>query len=209
MSFVFGKEAPEDSIVNLCKTVSPENLTSVLAKCHIPYSWLRLNVKPIPEEAKAIIAKYSPLDTVIWYHEELRNEEVDKVISERLEKEFPTFGYGKLMERLLYFKSIDAPFFKKLIPPAEKRLKEIDLQLESPVVVIGDASYSMDVAIRVSTVIASILTALCGAELKFFTGESVDPPVVPRDIPQVLDVATGVKADGLTAPAAALCKDVF
>jgi hypothetical protein len=83
-------------------------------------------------------------------------------------------------------------------------MSRIDLQLESPVVVIGDASYSMDVAIRVSTVIASVLTALCGAELKFFTGESVDPPVVPRNIPQVLQVASGMKADGLTAPAAAL-----
>jgi hypothetical protein len=62
----------------------------------------------------------------------------------------------------------------------------------------------MDVAIRVSTVIASVLTALCGAELKFFTGESVDPPVIPRNIPQVLQVASGMKADGLTAPAAAL-----
>jgi len=72
------------------------------------------------------------------------------------------------------------------------------------VTVIGDASYSMDVAIRTATVISSVLTALCGAELKFFTGESVDPPVIPRNVPQVLDVASGVKADGLTAPASAL-----
>ncbi len=78
------------------------------------------------------------------------------------------------------------------------------MRLESPVVVIGDASYSMDVAIRVSTVIASVLTALANAELKFFTGECVDPPIIPRNVPQVLDVASGVKADGLTAPAAAL-----
>jgi len=90
------------------------------------------------------------------------------------------------------------------MPIAEKRLKQISLQLESPVVVIGDASYSMDVAIRTATVISSVLTALCGAELKFFTGESVNPPVVPRSVADVLDVATGVKADGLTAPAAAL-----
>jgi len=72
------------------------------------------------------------------------------------------------------------------------------------VTVIGDASYSMDVAIRVSTVIASVLTLLAGAELKFFTGVSVDPPLIPKNVPQVLEVATGVKADGLTAPAAAL-----
>jgi len=151
-----------------------------------------------------VIAGYTPLDQLIWYYEELVNPEVDRILEKRLDTEKPSFGYGKLMERLLYFKSVNAPFYKKLVPIAETRLKQIDLQLEAPVVVIGDASYSMDVAIRVSTVIASVLTALCGAELKFFTGESVDPPVIPRTASEVIDVAFGVKADGLTAPAAAL-----
>src|SRR6185503_1125787 len=71
-------------------------------------------------------------------------------------------------------------------------------------VILGDASNSMDVAIRVATVISSVITAVSGAELKFFTGECVDPPIIPRDVTQVLQVATGVKANGLTAPAAAL-----
>jgi len=53
-------------------------------------------------------------------------------------------------------------------------------------------------------VISSVITALCGAELKFFTGECVTPPIIPRNVPQVLEVASTVKADGLTAPAAAL-----
>ena len=62
----------------------------------------------------------------------------------------------------------------------------------------------MDVAIRTATVISSVLTALCGADLIFFNGEPVKPPVIPRTIKQVLDVASGVKADGLTAAAAGL-----
>jgi len=78
------------------------------------------------------------------------------------------------------------------------------LQLESPCVILGDASNSMDVAIRVATVISSVIAAISGAELKFFTGECVDPPVIPRNVKQVLEVATKTKADGLTAPAAAL-----
>jgi hypothetical protein len=68
---------------------------------------------------------------------------VDEVISKRLDTEIPKFGYGKLMERLLYFKINDAKFYKKLIPSAEKRLEQITLQLESPVAILGDASYSM------------------------------------------------------------------
>eukprot|EP00027_Filamoeba_sp_ATCC50430_P010702 CAMPEP_0168550998 /NCGR_PEP_ID=MMETSP0413-20121227/5936_1 /TAXON_ID=136452 /ORGANISM="Filamoeba nolandi, Strain NC-AS-23-1" /LENGTH=724 /DNA_ID=CAMNT_0008581491 /DNA_START=70 /DNA_END=2241 /DNA_ORIENTATION=- len=206
LEYVFGKDAPESSVINICKELSSENIVSTLSKSKIPYSYLRLQVKPIPEEAKPLIANFIPLDTLIWYYEELACSEVDAILEKRLSsgQEKPTFGYGKLMERLLYFKSVSAPFFKHLIPIAEERLSQIDLNLEPPVVVIGDASYSMDVAIRVSTVIASVLTALCGAELKFFTGESVDPPVIPKTASEVLDVATSVKADGLTAPAAAL-----
>jgi len=205
LEYTFGKDAPQDSVVNMVKTLSAENVVELLKTTPIPYSYLRLHVKPIPEEAKSVIAKYAPLDTIIWYYEELANAEVDMEIDRRLiAGEQPNFGYGKLMERMLLFKSINAPFFKKLMPIAEDRLRRINLRLESPVVVIGDASYSMDVAIRVSTVISSVLTALANAELKFFTGECVDPPIVPRNVPQVLDVASGVKADGLTAPAAAL-----
>jgi hypothetical protein len=205
LNHAFGANPPEDSVLTLASQINEENATEILRKCPIPYSHLRLKLKPIPDESKALIAKYSPLDTVIWYYEELCNGAVDKIIESRLDAgEVPSFGYGKLMERMLYFKSIGASFFKKLIPIAEDRLSRIKLELESPMVVIGDASYSMDVAIRVSTVIASVLTLLCGADLKFFNGESIDPPMVPRNVSEVLEVATKVKADGQTAPAAAL-----
>ena len=66
------------------------------------------------------------------------------------------------------------------MPIAEKRLKEIKLTLETPVAILGDASYSMDVSIRVSTVIASVLTALCQANLRFFTDKDVVPSNIPR-----------------------------
>ena len=49
----------------------------------------------------------------------------------------PTFSYGKLMERMLYFKSKNVSFYSDLIPAAEKVLKSIVLPLEPPVVVIG------------------------------------------------------------------------
>jgi hypothetical protein len=124
----------------------------------IPYSYLRLHVKPIPTEAKVLIATYVPLDTLIWYHEELAQDAptVNDIITQRLQRgEIVTFGYGKLMERLLYFKRINAPFYHLLVPQAEKRLRSISLELEPPVVVLGDASYSMDVAIRTATIISS------------------------------------------------------
>ena len=64
----------------------------------------------------------------------------------------------------------------------------ISLPLEPPVVVLGDASYSMDVAIRTATIIASLLSFLADAELKFFNDQLFDPPLVPRTIEEVLRV---------------------
>ncbi len=97
-------------------------------------------------------------------------------------------------------------FYRFLIPIAERRLKAIKLPLEPPVVVWGDASYSMDVSIRTSTIIASLLTVLSDAEIFFFNVQSFAPPSLPATIPQVLDVALNTRADGLTANACALRK---
>jgi len=57
---------------------------------------------------------------------------------------------------------------------------------------------------NVSTIISSVLTVLTGAELKFFNVVSVDPPCIPTNVSEVIEVAEKVAADGLTAPAAAL-----
>jgi len=205
LELAFDQAPSEDSIITQCATLNAENVVELSRKFHIPYSYLRLQVKPLPEAAKAAIASYAPLDTLIWFHEELVNDDVNREIGERLDRgEQPKFGYGKLMERMLYFKRSNAPFYPKMIPIAEKRMGEIRLALESPVSVLGDASYSMDVAIRCATIIGSVLALLTSADLKFFHSESFDPVVLPRTIPQVLQVATETKADGLTAPACAL-----
>jgi len=104
----------------------------------------------------------------------------------------------------LYFKRKGAPFYSCLVPIAQKRLMSIELLLSPPVVVFGDASYSMDVAIRTATIISSVLTVLSGAELKFFNVTSVDPTRYPTNVVDLIEVAETMKADGLTAPAAAL-----
>jgi hypothetical protein len=54
------------------------------------------------------------------------------------------------MERILHLRMTGKNFYHLLLPIAERRLKSIRLPLQKPVVVFGDASYSMDVAIRVS-----------------------------------------------------------
>lgn len=68
---------------------------------------------------KAIVAGYSTIDTILWYHEELNCEEVNKIIQKRLAAgEEPTFSYGKVMERLLYCKQKSKQQFLEVSDPS-------------------------------------------------------------------------------------------
>lgn len=58
----------------------------------------------------------------------------------------------------------------------------------------------MDVSIRTSTIIASLLTVLSDAEIFFFNTSTFAPPQVPSTVTQVLDVALNTRADGQEAP---------
>ena len=59
------------------------------------------------------------------------------------------------------------------------------LNIESPVVVIGDKSGSMQSAIRTSNIIASLLTKVASADLVFFDDNNVIPPFIPTTVEQV------------------------
>ena len=62
------------------------------------------------------------------------------------------------------------------------------LSLEAPIVVIGDASGSMEVAIKTSSIIAGLLTALTSAQLCFFNTENRYAPYLPKTIEEVCTV---------------------
>ena len=78
------------------------------------------------------------------------------------------------------------------------------LPLESPIVVMGDRSGSMDIAIRTSTIIASLLTAITNARLVFFNTQNMEPDRMPSNIEEVLEMAVSIEADAATSPAASL-----
>ncbi len=60
--------------------------------------------------------------------------------------------------------------------------------MEPPIVVIGDRSGSMEVAIRTSTIIAALLSAIVQAKLCFFNNQNMDAPKIPKTITEVRDV---------------------
>ena len=97
-----------------------------------------------------------------------------------------------------------AKFYTDLLPFAEAQLEKIKLPLESPVAVIGDASGSMEVAIRTATILSSLLTAICSAKLNFFNSNVFQAAFVPKTLEDVLTLALITRADGSTANAAGL-----
>lgn len=215
ISTMFTGTAPTESVLaqvgdNLL-AADGSNLLEFLVdkKVEIPYSYLRAKIKDIPAAARPHISRYAPLDTLIWYHEELEDD-TEHVASNRLLSlltagELPKFNYGKLMERIMYFRSLKTTLshsiFEQLVPLAERRLSSISVDLESGVVVAGDASYSMDVAVRTATVIGAVISLLADeARLKFFHVSLFDPPIQPQTIREVVHVAEHVRADNMTAP---------
>jgi hypothetical protein len=234
LPFCFGTPAPAETMVARCRDLTNENVNDLLKEFSIPYSHLKQFKDQLNESSKAkIAAKEDKLDTILWYYEDLQCSPVDDIISERLrDGEQITLPYGKLMERLLLCRLLregepttggrygrrtaqntastqpahpdKAKFYTDLLPVAQAQLEKIKLPLESPVAVIGDASGSMEVAIRTATILSSLLTAICSAKLNFFNDKVFEAAFIPKTLEDVLSLAIVTKADGSTANAAGL-----
>ncbi|KAK3092936.1 hypothetical protein FSP39_009099 [Pinctada imbricata] len=102
-----------------------------------------------------------------------------------------------------------APFFDDLMKFTEERMKNIKLSLDAPIVIMGDRSPSMEVAIKTSSVIAGILTAITSAKLVFFDDNNMDSPFLPKTIQEVLTLATLIDVGSGTTPAASLMPFYF
>ena len=78
------------------------------------------------------------------------------------------------------------------------------MDLESPVVVLGDASSSMQVAINTSSIITSLLCSLADAELHLFKDKDIRCDNPPRTVTEVVAYAKQMQASSSTSPAASL-----
>ncbi|CAF0709851.1 unnamed protein product [Brachionus calyciflorus] len=213
LPFCYGNKLPEDSKVERCRNMTADNVNELIKEFDLPFRMVSHLKKYLNAESKKCLAeKQEKLDSILWYYEDLNCPEVDDIIKARLEKgEKVELGYGKLMERLLLFKSYrqivtesKISILSLLIPIAEKNLKNFRSTVASPVAVLGDASSSMNVAIRTATIISSLLATICDAKLTFFNYENFASESEPKNISDVLDVAFKTEASGSTAPAASL-----
>jgi len=122
----------------------------------------------------------------------------------------PRSNYAKLMERILTFRDQDLQFVPDLIRHAQRRLETVAFDRLNDgdsflrCAVLGDASGSMEVAIRSSCIIASLLSVALNAELRFFNEQSFTPSVIPRNVDQTIKVIDEISARGGTCMASVI-----
>ena len=216
LASIFGEEFPSDSLARKLRDLNADELVGNLAKhpeMKSMFSYLRTLIAPSawPVEAKAMFAKDGPLEEVLWWYHEIHCPEAEKAVHSRLESgemigtARSRANFGKLMERLLVFMDKGYTFAKFLLPYCEDRLKKIHLpKSDKRIAVIGDASGSMEVAIRSATILGGLLSASLDAELSFFNSKPIHPSIQPKTAAEVVRVAQETRATGTTAPAAGL-----
>ncbi|OWF42654.1 Serine/arginine repetitive matrix protein 2 [Mizuhopecten yessoensis] len=220
LSYCFGQSAPCGTVVHTCEDLNEKNINDKLKTCDIPYAHSRKFKKYLNVESKIKIATSEPrLDTVLWYYEDIECRQVDEIIMQRLDTgDTSDLPIGKMMDRLITLKELargfrcgrratgkyKIPFMKTLLSLAESKLQNVKLKLDSPVVVLGDRSGSMDIAVRTSSVITGILCSICSADLVVFNHNCKRPKKVPENVDEALKLAMKTEASGSTNPSSAL-----
>ena len=193
---------------------------------YLSYAFLRTQTNVMSGQIKILqdLARNIPLETAVWYLEELdsnsKNLVVPDIVADRLEREnllldnSKVTTLGKLVERILTFQSRKwHRLAQALMPIAETRLQALKVEWASSstkvdvgaTVVFGDASSSMTTAIQAATILASMISVCWNGELSFFTGSLLaSPHERPSTVAQVLEVCAKVEANGCTSLAAAL-----
>jgi hypothetical protein len=208
---------PVDSLVGRAKALNAANLAETLTvepRLLEMYSFVHKAVAPaaFTPEAKRAIVSGAPLAEVVWWFHELESPETVELLctrlasGEALESARYSLNFGKVMERLLAFTERGhASLQKHLLPVAEAKLSAtVFPPNDVRVAVLGDASGSMEVAVKTATILGGLLSCCLSADLVFFNHGVFRPTVQPRSAHQVVDVAHATRASGSTNPAAAL-----
>lgn len=232
LEYAFGKPAPEESIVTICKnirTMSAIDVEKTILKYKPDYDFLRTLKVPLTDQAKTAIATYTNPNTLLWWLDQFVN--VPSALDAIIQTATFELPYGVLIDKLFLTRSHlttkaqrsvnihtyavetklepkkDSAIYKlyeKLTDLAEKKLHTYKLNVQSPVVIFGDGSGSMEIAIKTSSIIMSVLCAICNAEMNIFrTGcEPIDNP--PKNVTDVIHFNEVTKAKDCTNPAASL-----
>ncbi|KYQ88189.1 hypothetical protein DLAC_10873 [Tieghemostelium lacteum] len=219
LPYFFGKDPPVGQVVYelsekvlLRDNITQEELFNRIIQYQPSYSYIRKKIPPreISDNLKSVIAKYEDLSTVLWWYHELSTFDVDQIIQNRILSEpnaLSQMSYGLLLEKAMLFQRQGNPIFNDLLPLVRHSLDTLldRISLPPPIAVLGDASASMDVAIRLSTIIGSLLTQLTkNSALKFFNHLPIWAPINVKNLNEVFQASNLIKGSGSTCPSAGL-----
>lgn len=215
LPYCFGTPAPTGSIVDKVNSMTADTFSDVYEEYQLPYECVRMKMKDWTNnfsgrlsKAKLQIARRERLKTLLWYWHELTTPDVDAEIVRRLkEVDNVDLSYGKLVDLLMKVgsrRTKPTPLFTELLRITERRTKQYELSLPTPITVFGDASASMQVAINTSSIITSLLCALAKAELHLFKNTDIPVAQPPSDVQSAIEFAHTMQATNSTSPASSL-----
>lgn len=160
--------------------------------------------KHLIRDIKIKIVNNETINTVVWYWDELVDTyNVMDVLSRlKSEKHNINLSYGKIVD--LISKTTTPEVLNELILLGEEKLQNYKIDVESPVAVFGDQSGSMEIAIKTSGIITSLLCYICNAHLHLFHSENEHITNPPKSIIEAVKFGKEVRTKGSTCPAASL-----
>jgi hypothetical protein len=210
LPFCFGSPVPENNIVHAYHNLTYENFIEYYRIHNFDYETIRIklsmNVYNIYiADIKRVIVSREKLNTILWYWDELVNADTISIVMNRLKNtsEQIDLSYGKIVD--LISKTHDSNVCNDLIKLAEEKLTNYKININQPIAIFGDKSSSMQVAIKISAIITSLLCYICDAHLHLFN--DVDNHIInpPKTIADAIRFGKECnKAQGTTAPAASL-----
>lgn len=232
---VHGSSIPEDSFVyhvrRLYTTESKdagETFREVAARfpqIYKAYASVRTKENLLcSKEVIDAMAKNMPLDTLVWYFEELavRSQEVSAILrlrlsttgatKELLQRDSKVNFFGKLVERILMFQRQGINDVATLLTQVASHLLSALIERfqgtrygGGKIAVFGDASASMQRAVEAATIMACMVSSCLNGELSFFADQLIESPHKnPVSVDETLAVCRKVRANRSTCLAAAL-----
>lgn len=160
--------------------------------------------KHLINSIKIKIVNNEHINTVLWYWTELVDmcNIVDVLNRIKTEKDSVDLSYGKIVD--LISKTTNSEILNELMLLGTEKINNYKIDIEQPVAIFGDQSASMEIAIKTSAIITSLLCYICNASLHLFHSDDNLITNPPRNITDAVKFGKEVKTKGCTCPAASL-----
>jgi hypothetical protein len=232
--FCFGAPAPKDTVVAAYQRLNLNNFLEIYEKHFSPdftyeiirmkidlkqrarsrWSYYSTSVNDTPEiqeqkdKIRETIISKEGMKTVLWYWDELvtpRN--IANVVVRLKEVEDVDLSYGKIAD--IISKTDDVEILSELVSLAERKSEEFILDDDCktrvcPVAVLCDASSSMEIAIKTSSIITSLLTCATDASLDVFGSNNLHIDNPPRTVQEGVKFGKEMKTRGCTSCASSI-----